>query len=106
MRVQMAQAALPAAPSPAFGATQALLSPDRKTVTAALTLPADSPATEIAAIAPEGMALGEITVDPMDAGRARITIAVTRIAPSFAGGNLTLLVKSGERALETTLALR
>jgi len=104
MQIQMAKATLPEAPSPGFEVTKSELTADRSFFEATITVPGTE-LPDIAAAPSTGLLLGKPTII-IDAGIAEARYPVARLPKSMAGATLTLLVKSGTRAMETTLAVK
>jgi DsbC/DsbD-like thiol-disulfide interchange protein len=104
MQIQMAKATLPEAPSPGFEVTGSALTADRSYFEATITVPGKE-LPDIAAAPSVDLLLGKPTII-IDAGVAQARYPVVRLPKSKAAATLTLLVKSGTRAMETTLAVK
>lgn len=104
MNMQMAKSALPEAPSPGFEVTKSGLTVNGAYFEAQITVPGKE-MPDVAMAASEGILLGMPTII-VDAGVADIRYPVRRLPKSLQGATVTLLVKSADRAMETTLAAR
>jgi DsbC/DsbD-like thiol-disulfide interchange protein len=105
MNIQMARATLPEAASPDFTVTRSGLTPDGAFFETTITMPGrDLP--DIAVAPSEGLLLGKQTEIVTGGGTAEIRYPVTRLPKSLDGATVTLLVKSGGRTMETTLAVK
>ena len=104
MQLQLAQAALPEQPGKDFQIRNLHLSADSKVIGADVAIP-NAEAPQIAVMAPPGLRLGKMEIDTGTDKVAHIRIPVisAKTAPE---GTITILVKSGGRAIEATLALR
>jgi DsbC/DsbD-like thiol-disulfide interchange protein len=99
-----AQATLPEKPRADFAVRSLLKSSDGKSVVAEVTIP-DPSSVEAEAAASAGVSLGKDPVVTVDGRTARIVIPIKRIEQDGEPHSITLLVKSGRRAMESTLAL-
>ena len=104
MKIQMAKAELPEAPSPAFGVAEAGLTPDKAYLEAVVTTPGGQ-TPEIAVAPSPGLLLGAKPEMIRKDGRTLIRYPVMRLPQSLKGATVTLLVKAAGRATESTLAL-
>ena len=105
MQLQLAQSALPEKPDKDFKIGSLHLSTDGRTVEADVTLPiAETP--EIAILPPPGLRLGKIDIQARTDRIAHLQIPVIGENRARADAKITILVKSGGRAIETTLALK
>jgi DsbC/DsbD-like thiol-disulfide interchange protein len=104
MTQQMAKAALPEAPSASFDVKQSGLADTNAVFQATVVVPGTE-MPDIAAAPSEGLLLGKPTVI-IDAGVAEVRYPVTRLPKSLTDASITLLVKSGGRAMETKLAVK
>lgn len=104
MKIQMAKAELPEAPTESFRIPDAGLTPDRAFFEATINVPADG-MLEIAAAPSRGVLLGGQPEITSKDGLTHVRFAVRRLPQPLAGATLTLLVKSAGRAIETTLAI-
>ncbi len=105
MNIQMARSTLPEAPSGDFGVTKSSLTADKAFFELTIAVPgAELP--EIAVAPSEGLLLGKQTEIVTGGGTAEIRYPVTRLPKSLNGATITMLVKSGGRSMETTLAVK
>jgi DsbC/DsbD-like thiol-disulfide interchange protein len=102
--MMMAQADLPEQPAEDFAVRRLTKSADGKAVIADILLPKGE-TVEAAAAASRGVRLGKDPTVAVEGNTARITVPIKRIDASGAPHQITLLVKAGGRAMETTLAL-
>lgn len=102
--LMMAQAELPEKPRADFAVRSLMKSIDGKSLVAEVLVP-DGMEVEAAVAASRGVSLGKDPAVTVDGRNARIVIPVKRIEESGGPHLITLLVKSGKRAIETTLAL-
>ena len=99
-----AQAALPEKAAKDFNVYKLERSSDGQSLLADVTLPG-SEKVEAAAAASAGVILGKDPTISVNGNLARIEIPIKRIEDDGAPHSVTLMVKSGTRAMETTLAL-
>jgi DsbC/DsbD-like thiol-disulfide interchange protein len=99
-----AQAALPETPRADFAVRSLMKSADGTSVVADVLIP-DAAGVEVAAAASRGVDLGKDPTIAVDGRRAKVIVPIKRIEQTGAPHQITLLVKSGNRAIETTLAL-
>jgi DsbC/DsbD-like thiol-disulfide interchange protein len=104
VQLQMAHAALPERPAKDFEIRNLRLSADTKAIEADVTTP-DAEATEVAFVAPPGLRLGKVEIDAGADKVARIRVPVIS-DKAQTDRTMTMLVKSGDRAIEATLALK
>lgn len=103
MALQLAEAELPEKASEDFAIKSLKLSDDGKAIVAEVALPrAGTP--EVAIAASPGLKLGAMEINATDRS-ASLRIPVISSKTPRATAQVTLLVKSGERAIEATLAL-
>jgi len=103
-QMQLAQSALPEKPGKDFEIGSLHLSADSKAIEAEVITPvAEVP--QVAVVAPPGLRLGKVEINASTDKIAHIRIPVIsdKAAP---GGTITILVKSGGRAIEAALALK
>ena len=105
MQMQLAQSALPQKPSKDFEIGSLHRSSDGKTLEADITLPV-SETPEIAMLPPPGLRLGKIDIQAGADKIAHIKVPIVGEDKSGPGSEITILVKSGGRAIEATLALQ
>lgn len=98
MALALARSALPEKPSDAFGVSDSRLSADGKTLRVTLRLPTGG-TPEIALAPSPGLAFGQAQVSPA----GELDLPITR-RPEKGPVSVTVLIKSGSRAMETTLA--
>lgn len=103
MQLQLAQSMLPEAPSKDFAVRTIDFTDDMKKIDVEIALPSDEK-PEIAFETPAGFAFGRMPRIEIKDRVAHLEIPVTRMEKGYPGGTLTLLVKSGGRAMESTLA--
>lgn len=104
MQLQLAQSALPEKPGKGFEIDSLHFSADKKAIETEIRLPtAETP--EIAIVAPPGIRFGRIEIDTGTDRIAHIRIPLVGGKKAHAIGPITMLVKSGDRAIEATLAL-
>jgi len=104
MKIQMAKAELPEAPSDSFRITDAALTPDGAFFEVKISAPEDG-TLEIAAAPSRGVLFGGQPEITSKNGLTHVRFAVRRLPEPPAGAAVTLLVKSAGRAIETTLAI-
>ena len=105
MQLQLAQSALPENPGKDFEITSLHLSTDGRTIEADVTLPiAETP--EIAILPPPGLRLGRIDIQAGADKLVHVEIPVIGESKVRSDAKITILVKSGGRAIEATLALK
>lgn len=104
MKIQMAKAELPEAPSLAFDIIDAKLSADKSFLEATLKTPGDA-MPEIAIAPSRGVLLGGKPELIRKDGRIHIRYPVRRLPSSLKGATVTLLVKAAGRSIESTLAI-
>jgi DsbC/DsbD-like thiol-disulfide interchange protein len=102
MALALARSALPEKPSDDFAVSGSRLSDDGKTLRVTLRLPSDQ-APEIALSPSPGLAFGPAQFTPAGAKQGALDLPVTR-RPETGAADVTILIKSGSRAMETTLA--
>jgi DsbC/DsbD-like thiol-disulfide interchange protein len=102
-QLQLAQSALPEAPSKDFSVRHIDFTDDMQKIDVEIALPSDEK-PEIAFDIPPGFAFGHVPGIKTKDRVAHLEIPVTRMEKGYPGGALTLLVKSGGRAMESTLA--
>lgn len=101
--LMMAQAELPERPRADFAIRSLMKSSDGKSLVADVTIP-DQTGVEAAAAASRGVSLDKDPVVTVSGRNARVVIPIKHIE-SGEPHHITLLVKSGTRAIEATLAL-
>ena len=99
----MAEAELPEKPSADFAIHSLMKSADGKSIVADLLVPGG--AVEVAAAASRGVSLGKDPTVTLLGRKAMVTVPLKRIDRAGAPHQITLLIKSGARAMEATLAL-
>jgi DsbC/DsbD-like thiol-disulfide interchange protein len=105
MQLQLAQSALPEKPGADFEIGSLHLSTDGRTIESDVTLPiAKTP--EIAILPPSGLRLGQMEIKAGADKIAHLRIPVIGENKARADAKITILVKSGGRAIEATLALK
>jgi DsbC/DsbD-like thiol-disulfide interchange protein len=105
MKIQLARAQLPEAPSDGFEEMQSGLTADRSHFEIAVATPgADVP--EIAIAQSEGLLLGRQTDMLTNGEQTIVRYPVRRLPAKSDSARVTLLVKSAGRAMETTLAVK
>ena len=102
--LMLAQAALPEKPRADFAIRSLMKSADGKSLVADVTIPEEAN-VQAEAAASRGVSLGKDPVVTVSGRSARVVIPVKRIEQSDDPHSITLLVKSGTRAIEATLAL-
>lgn len=102
--LMMAQAALPEAPRADFAVRSLMKAADGKSLIADVLVP-DPTKVEVAAAVSDGVTLGKDPTATVADRNAKLVIPVKRIDRAGAPHQITVLVKSGARAIETTLAL-
>lgn len=102
--LMMAQAALPEKPRADFAVRSLRRSPDGKSLVAEVLVP-DATAVEAAAAASRGIGLGKDPTVTTEGRNATVIVPIRRIDQSDAPHQIILLIKSGKRAIEATLAL-
>lgn len=101
----MAQAELPEKPSPSFAIRSLMKSADGTSLFADVQVPGGAE-VEAAVAASRGVSLGkDPAVTTVTGTTAKVVIPIKRIDGDGDPHHITLLVKSGRRAMETTLAL-
>ncbi|MDB5550799.1 MAG: cytochrome biosis protein [Rhizobium sp.] len=105
MQVQLAQSALPEKPGKDFVIRNLHLSPDSSAIKAEVTVP-NAEAPQVAIMAPRGLRIGKMEIDTGTDRVAHIRIPVIGGDKAHVDGTITVLVKSGGRAIEATLALK
>lgn len=106
MQLQLAQSLLPEKPSDDFAIHNLRFSDDRSALEAEITLPAAG-TPQVAVVAPDGLRLGKPAIEPGVKGKtAHLRIPVIDPGKARDGRTVTMLVKSGGRAIEATLALQ
>jgi DsbC/DsbD-like thiol-disulfide interchange protein len=102
MALAMGRSALPETPSDDFGIRASRMSDDGKSLQLTLRLPAGE--TPEVALAPSpGLAFGQAQFTPTAPREGVLELPVTR-RPESGPADVTILLKSGSRAMETTLA--
>jgi DsbC/DsbD-like thiol-disulfide interchange protein len=102
--LMMAQAALPETPRADFAVRSLMKAADGKSLVADVLVP-DPAKVEVAVAASDGVSLGKDPTVSVTDRHAKVVIPVKRIDTAGTPHQITLLVKSGDRAIETTLAL-
>lgn len=102
MKVQMAKAVLPEEPSQAFSVVRSGLSEDRSRFEVEVRLP-EAGQPEVAAAPSAGLQIGKESLSMREAGILSLSFPVRKLPKDPARASLTLVVKAGERAMETTL---
>jgi DsbC/DsbD-like thiol-disulfide interchange protein len=102
--LMMAQAELPEKPRADFAIRSLMKSADGKSLVADVTIPDQTGVAAVAA-ASRGVSLGEDPEVTVTGRTARVVIPIKRIEQTGEPHHITLLVKSGTRAIEATLAL-
>lgn len=102
--LMMAQADMPEKPRADFAIRSLMKSADGNSLVADVLIP-DGSSVEAAAATSRGVSLGKDPTVAVEGLNARIVIPVKRIEQSGEPHQITLLVKSGKRAIEATLAL-
>jgi DsbC/DsbD-like thiol-disulfide interchange protein len=102
--LMMAEAELPEKPGLDFAVRSLIKSADGKTMLADVVVPSNAP-VEAAVSASRGVRLGKDPEVSVSGTTAKIVIPVRQIEETGAPHQITLLVKAGDRAMETTLAL-
>lgn len=102
--LMMAQTALPEKPRADFAIRSLMKSADGKSLVADVLIP-DETGVQTAAAASRGVTLGKDPTVTVNGRNARIVIPLKRIERTGAPHQITLLVKSGKRTIEATLAL-
>ena len=102
--LMLAQASLPEKPRADFAVRSLMKSADGKSLVADVLIP-DEAGVEAAAAASRGVDLGKDPTVMVEGRRAKVVVPVKRIERTGEPHQITLLVKSGKRAIETTLAL-
>ena len=96
--------AAPEKPRADFAVRSLMKSADGKSLVADVLIP-DEAGVEAAAAASRGVDLGKDPTVMVEGRRAKVVVPVKRIERTGEPHQITLLVKSGKRAIETTLAL-
>ncbi|MDU0364897.1 protein-disulfide reductase DsbD family protein [Rhizobium sp. 25PS6] len=111
--LQAADARLPKPPSPDFDVTAHAMSPDRKTLSLDLVLPAGGQgegkgAPDIIVTGPSGYAFTKQIGGKRDGATFKVDVAIGKLPKDYdvAGKRWSVLVIDGERAMETTLAFQ
>lgn len=102
--LMLAQQALPEKPRADFAVRSLMKSSDGKSLVAEVTIP-DEADVQAEAASSRGVSLGKDPAVTVDGRNARVVIPVKRIERTGEPHSITLLVKSGKRAIEATLAL-
>jgi DsbC/DsbD-like thiol-disulfide interchange protein len=105
--IRDAEAKMPAAPGPDFNIASFKLSPDRKALHLTLTLPsAGNDAPEVIATGPAGYVFADVRNGHRDGTTyaADLNLDYLPDGYDFKGSQWRVLVKSGDRAIETSLA--
>ena len=102
--LMLAQAELPEKPRADFAVRSLMKSADGKSLVVDVLVP-DRTRVEVAAAGSQGMSLGKDPSITVEGRNARVVIPVKRIDQAGGPHKITLLVKSGQRAMEMTLAL-
>jgi DsbC/DsbD-like thiol-disulfide interchange protein len=102
MALALARSALPEKPSDDFSVTDSRLSEDGKALRMTLRLPSDE-TPEIALAPSPGLAFGPARFTVAGTKQGALVLPVTR-RPEKGAAHVTILIKSGARAMETTLA--
>lgn len=102
--LMLAQSQLPERPRADFAVRSLMKSADGKSLVAEVTIP-DETGVEAEAAASRGVTLGKDPVVTVSGRNARVVIPIKRIEKNGTGHAITLLVKSGKRAIEAPLAL-
>lgn len=100
----LAQSQLPEKPRADFAIRSLMKSADGKFLVAHVTIPDEAP-VEAAAAASRGVSLGKDPAITVEGRAARVSIPVKRIEQTGEPHQITLLVKAGRRAIESTLAV-
>jgi DsbC/DsbD-like thiol-disulfide interchange protein len=104
MTISLAKSALPEAASADFAITAHQLSPDGASLTMTLKLPSKS-TPELALGPSPGLAFGPMTITPQPNGDSIVALPIKR-RPKTGDVHVIVLVKSGARAMQTSLAIR
>lgn len=104
MQLQLAQSTLPEKPGKDFEIRNLHLSINEKLIEADVAIP-NAQAPQVAFVGPPGLRFGEVEIDAGADKIAHIRIPIIS-EKAQAGRTITMLVKSGGRAIEATLALR
>jgi len=102
--LMMAQAALPEKPRADFGVRSLKKSADGKSLVADVLVP-DATGVDAAVAASRGVDLGKDPTIIVNGRNAEVVVPLKRIEQTGEPHQIILLVKSGKRAIETTLAL-
>ncbi|WP_280774942.1 protein-disulfide reductase DsbD domain-containing protein [Rhizobium sp. SG_E_25_P2] len=102
LTLALGRSALPETPSAKFGVSDSRMSADGKTLQLTLRLPSDQ-TPEIALAPSPGLAFGPARFIPTGADKGALDLPVTR-RPETGPAVVTILIKSGSRTMETTLA--
>lgn len=102
--LMMAQAQLPEKPRADFAVRSLMKSADGKSLVAEVLVP-NGAGVDAAVAASRGVSLGKDPTVTVDGRNAKVVVPVKRIERTAEPHHVTLLVKSGKRAIETTLAL-
>lgn len=104
--ITTARAALPEAPSPGFSAQHHMLQPDLKRLDVTLSLPPSSVPPRFFLTGPSGYVFVEGTFSTAADGQTLLSVPIRKLPKKYtpSGKQWGLLVMSGDRAMETTLA--
>lgn len=102
--LMMAQSQMPERARADFAVRSLKKSADGKSLVADVLIP-DATEVEVAAAASRGVILGKDPTARVEGRNAKVIVPVKRIEQTGEPHQITLLVKSGKRAIETTLAL-
>ncbi|WP_170976509.1 protein-disulfide reductase DsbD domain-containing protein [Rhizobium sp. FKL33] len=102
MALAMGRSALPETSSEEFGVSGRRMSADGKTLQLTLRLPSDQ-TPEIALAPSPGLSFGPMRFAPTGPKQATLELPIAR-RPETGAAHVTILIKSGSRAMETTLA--
>ena len=102
--LMLAQSELPEKPRADFAIRSLMKSADGKSLVADVTIP-DEANVQAEAVASRGLDLGKDPVVTVNGRSARVVIPIKRIEQAGEPHSIILLVKSGKRAIEATLAL-
>jgi DsbC/DsbD-like thiol-disulfide interchange protein len=102
--LMMAQSEMPEKPRADFAVRSLKKSADGKSLVADVLIP-DATGVEVAAAVSRGVDLGKDPTVTVEGRNAKVIVPVKQIEQTGEPHQITLLVKSGKRAIETTLAL-
>lgn len=102
--LMLAEAALPEKPRADFAIRSLMKSADGKSFIAEVTIPDDTN-VQAEAAGSRGVSLGKDPAVTVDGRSAKVVIPIKRIEQAGGPHQITLIVKSGTRAIEATLAL-